>query len=632
MGRVEDDRSGVYSANESGSQFGSSWMTTPEKTCLPRQCQEARHEQRSPGGTPPRTTTRPIHGHIVARQLTLDPRSSTLKPTAMKNNFTLIQCTIVLLYANDLAAQAPTWQWAESAGGTFGEQVEAMVVDAGGNTIVTGHFESATVNFDLITLTNGTAGIGDVFVAKYDPAGNVLWAMSAGGAGEDAGLGLALDGTGNIFLCGYFKSAALILGSTTLTNAGSSTSDAFMAKMDPSGNVLWALRIGGVANEEAAGIATDAAGNATITGFFASPSITIGLTPLTNAGSEDVLTAKFDPDGNAIWASASGGSASDRGRGVAADAAGNSYIIGNFSSSMLSLDAFVFTNTNTGSADVFLARYDASGVVSWARQAVGSTIDDGRTIAVDASGSVIAAGTFTSATLTIDTEALTNTTVGEEDIFLVKFAPDGDALWATSAGGSIDDRARKVVVDATGAIFLAGYFQSAAITFGSTTLTTIGDDDLYVAKYDGGGTAAWAISAGSIGSDRAHAVAVESSGLIHVGGYFDSEVMGLSGIFLINATPGEYDLFVGVLGGTAAVAEHQNGTLLMYPNPTEGTVTIGVPISHGRVSVFDARGKEVYASSISAPRPVIDLSACQGLYLVRVQDDRSVYMGRVLVQ
>jgi hypothetical protein len=111
-------------------------------------------------------------------------------------------------------AQAPSWVWAKSAGNAKGHSI---AVDAKGNVYVTGYFESDSLTLGSITLRR--AGGKDIFVVKYDPNGQVLWAKSAGGMNDDYGASIAVDASGNVYVTGYFESDTLTFGTITLRNA-----------------------------------------------------------------------------------------------------------------------------------------------------------------------------------------------------------------------------------------------------------------------------------------------------------------------------------------------------------------------------------------------------------------------------
>ena len=166
--------------------------------------------------------------------------------------------------------QSPTYLWAKRAGGTDTDKGSSVATDANGNILVTGVFYSSSITFGTTTLTN--AGGSNMYIAKYDAGGNVLWAKSAGGTDSNGGYSIATDANGNIFVTGEFRNSSITFGTTTLTNAG--YYDIFIVKYDVGGNVLWAKSTGGTDWDEGRSVASDANGNILVTGIFVSPSIT----------------------------------------------------------------------------------------------------------------------------------------------------------------------------------------------------------------------------------------------------------------------------------------------------------------------------------------------------------------------
>nr|MDA3864149.1 SBBP repeat-containing protein [Deltaproteobacteria bacterium] len=146
------------------------------------------------------------------------------------------------------------------------------------------------------------------------------WAVKAGGIDYDWGQGIAVDSNGNIYITGRFYGTAEF-GSTTLTSAGGN--GVFIAKVDSSGNYLWAVKAGGSSDDRGNGIAVDSNGNSYITGYFGGTA-EFGSTTLTSAGGNGVFIAKVDSSGNYLWAVKAGGSSDDRGNGIAVDSNGNS--------------------------------------------------------------------------------------------------------------------------------------------------------------------------------------------------------------------------------------------------------------------------------------------------------------------
>jgi len=266
-----------------------------------------------------------------------------------------------------------------------------------------------------------------------------------------------------------------MFGSTELTSSGSN--DMFIVKYDASGNVLWANKGGGINPDGGNGIAVDAGGNSYVTGMFQG-SATFGSTVLTSSGSTDAFIVKYDASGNMLWAQKGGGTSADRGESIAVDTSGNSYITGAFYDSV-TFGSTVLTNSGIG--DVFIVKYDALGNVLWAKKGGGANNDAGLGIAVDASGNSYVAGYF-SVSATFDSTALTSS--GTMDVFVVKYDASGNVLWAKKGGGTSDDLASGIDVDAGGNSYVTGVFYGSAATFGSTVLMGSGNADAFIVKYD----------------------------------------------------------------------------------------------------------------------------------------------------
>jgi hypothetical protein len=367
--------------------------------------------------------------------------------------------------------------WAKRAGGTASDEALSVTVDASGNIYITGVFSSPSLIFGSTTLTN-ISGSVDLFLAKYDAAGNVVWAKSAGGTGDDQAISVAADASGNTYVAGLFASPSLVFGTTTLTNAGSG--DLFLVKYDATGNAVWAKSAGNIDVDEANAVAVDASGNVYLTGFFSSNTLSFGSTTLTNVGSEDLFLAKYDASGNVVWAKSAGGLSYDRAISLALDAFGNTYITGWFYSSTLSFGST--TLTNAGGSDLFLAKYDAAGNVVWAKSAGNTDVDEANAVALDANGNVYVAGDFSSASISFASNTLTNSAPGSGDTFIAKYDATGNVFWAKSTGGSGFDVANSMAVDASGNAYLAGVYLSSSLIFGSTTLTNAGSSDIFLAK------------------------------------------------------------------------------------------------------------------------------------------------------
>ena len=238
---------------------------------------------------------------------------------------------LLFLVSQLLYAQAPTWQWARTHGGAEREVSKAVVTDNSGNVYITGSFSTSLVTFGTTNLINvsGTCSpdCSDLFLVKYDPTGNVIWARSAGSNLNDEGLAICTDPIGNIFITGNFQGTSIAFNSTVLYNFGPFRTF-FIAKYDSQGNLLWARNTANQSSGYGTGIACDTLGNVVASGWFSSVSIAFGSITLTNTNSlsTDIFLVKYDPAGNVMWARKGGGTEYDYATAIASDLSGNVFV------------------------------------------------------------------------------------------------------------------------------------------------------------------------------------------------------------------------------------------------------------------------------------------------------------------
>ncbi|MGE5363644.1 MAG: SBBP repeat-containing protein [Bacteroidota bacterium] len=377
--------------------------------------------------------------------------------------------------------------WAQSAGGKYADYGRSVAVDGSGNIYMTGDFSSQEISFGTETLTNTDEGSADIFLVKFNSDGNVLWAQSYGTAYTDRGISVVTDASGNVYMTGCFSSAQITFGTTPpIENAGNS--DVFLVKYDAAGDVLWAKSAGGTGNDYGKSVAVDASGNIYVTGDYNSPAIAVNSTTLTNvnsAGTSDIFLSKYDTNGNLIWAKSAGGSANDLAESVAADPLGNVYAAGNFSSKTFTADpATLWNSTDDGTTDIFLLKYGIDGNLLLTKKPAGPSSDYCLSVATDAAGNVYMAGYSYSSSMVFGLPAPLSkaNNDGTTDILLFKYDAGANPLWAQSTGGTGADYCNSAAVDASGNVHVAGSFVSPTITFGSAVLNNSGGYDFFVAK------------------------------------------------------------------------------------------------------------------------------------------------------
>ena len=434
-------------------------------------------------------------------------------------------------------AQSPSFRWVVKEGGPANDYGNAIAVDSAGNAYVAGSFiGSATFGETSVTGQGGD----DIFIAKYDNGGNLLWVRSAGGATNDAASAVAVDGGGNCYLTGFFQGTATF-GNTNLVSAGGP--DIFIAKYDSSGNFLWARQAGGSSDDRGYAIAVDSSANVYVAGAF-NNTATFDTTNLTSAGSFDIFVAKYNSAGQLLWARQAGGSLDDYGTAVAADSAGNCYLAGHFGSTLATFGTV--TLTNRGGRDVFVAKYDVAGNLLWVRQGGGPDYDVATALAVDGAGNSYVAGYFYG-TATFGSTQITST--GLSDIFATKFDSNGNLIWAANAGGAGDDYAYGVAINSAGDCLVTGGFSGTA-TFGGSTFTGGG---IVVLNYDGPNHVGWAKQAArDAGEDYGFAIATDSAGNCYLTGYLDRIPCTFDNITMSSTSAA--DIFLARLDSASVVA------------------------------------------------------------------------------
>ncbi len=367
-----------------------------------------------------------------------------------------------------------------------------------------------------ITLSN-TSSFPDIFVAKFDPSGNTQWLRQYGATGSDYGYTITVDDNGMIYIAGTFH-ASTRLGDYTLNSATGANTEIFVAKLNASGTVLWAKNVAwtpsGPSSDlgpAASDIVTDKNGNLYVVGRFKLTSTFGPGFMLTSSGQSDIFIAKYNAsNGNVRWVKKAGGSGYDKGYGVTLDNNGDVVITGHFEETA----TFQSTSlTSSGNDDVFVTKYAAaSGTLIWAESFGGPGRDTGRKIAADADGNIFLTGEFRSE-ITIADHSFTS--LGSDDIFIVKYDASGDLIWANQAGGTGTDYASDLITDADNNLYITGRFQNE-ITLGDLTGTSYGSSDIFVAKYDNDGDELWIENAGSTNYDEGKAVGTDADKNIYI--------------------------------------------------------------------------------------------------------------------
>ena len=384
------------------------------------------------------------------------------------------------------ASLGPELVWNTFLGGAARDWAFAIAIDGNRNTYMTG-LSAATWGSPISPFVGGY----DVFVAKLDANGTLLWNTFLGGSGDDIGYGIAVDTSGNVYVNGFSKTT---WGSPTLPY--SALEDGFVAKLAANGSLLWNTFLGGPGYDRGQGrIVVDAAGNSFVTG---QSNATWGSPVTPYAGSWDGYAAKLDTNGALQWSTFVGSSSNEYGQGIALDKDGNPYVSG-------------YSYAVGGIQDAFVAKLNASGALQWNTPFGGPGWDMGSDIVVDGGGNSYVAGR-SGATW----GSPVNPYAGGDDALVAKLGANGSLLWHTFLGGSGDDIGSGIALDASGNVYVTG---DSGTTWGSPASPFAGGRDVFVAKLDANGSLQFNTFSGGAGSDAGTDIALDTSGDCYVLGW-----------------------------------------------------------------------------------------------------------------
>lgn len=456
----------------------------------------------------------------------------------------IISLVLVLLFAKVSAQLSPfNWLCTNSATGVLNDEGRSVVGYQNSNYVI-GSFKSNTIAFGAITLTNTFSGTSDIFIAKYTDCGLIVWAKSFGTVNDDQGLAITHDVNGNFYFCGSFNSSSISIGSFALNNNGGD--DFFIAKMDANGNIIWANSWGGIGNEVPKSIHTefpqninlvgDYTSNFTIgtnslsnagnedffymqitpagsiitakgygssgsdkvncvqgqlmCGIFNSASLAIGASTLVNfnTGTYDSFIINLDGGFNETWVTGFGNLGDDVLNSISVFGSFPRFV-GSFNSASLSIGNHTLLNANAGTNDALIVAYNIGGSAYKAVRIGNVGNEEAKAIIRSANYSDIVTGIFDSATLTFSgtVVTLTNNNAGTFDIFTTSSDNLGSFNTARLAGGPGDDIVMNNTYNSifgSGVISYVGSFNGATSSFSpATTLTNTGGTDFFLTRF-----------------------------------------------------------------------------------------------------------------------------------------------------
>lgn len=360
-------------------------------------------------------------------------------------------------------------------GGIENDYSSALAVDRNGNAYITGSFEvKASFTSKKKTINRVSTGDFDIFIAKYNSDGSLLYVNTIGGVDSDSGNAITADDFGNVYVTGYFSGMCDFDSGKGKANLSSENgANLFFAKYDAMGDYLYAKNIKG----NSTGIANDTKGNVYLTGCFGS---TVDFDPgkgianlSTSVYGQIIFFAKYDSDGNYVFAKKIGSdNARDQSNAITIDHDNNILLTGFFEKNAdFDPSAEIAILSTTSPCALFLAKYNAEGNYVYAKSMSGGRGAIGNAVAIDSSNNAYITGFFEGTVDFDPSTAITKLTSPgrtkdisgyEADIFLAKYDSNGKYIYAKSMGGKNYDEGSGIALNTDGRIYVTGKFESPA--------------------------------------------------------------------------------------------------------------------------------------------------------------------------
>jgi hypothetical protein len=552
--------------------------------------------------------------------------------------------SIVLLSAPKVSAQPDTW--VTQFGSNLPDTPEDLIVDAAGNTYISGFFRD-TLDIGSIQLVS--AGKTDVFLAKVDPTGQPVWAKRFGWFENDFAHGLTFDHSGNILMVGEYQDSTIFETDTIFSldtlyyGPYAQTYDVFWVRVTPAGVMekVWADGWFGSENFYEVTVSPDSLY------YFAGMYRTFNNWTFASIydfrgwgrGYDDAIWVRSDTGGVMDHKAIAEGRYVDRAKAI--DLIGDSLVImgGTFQDTCYFIDS-VFYKVTGFEDDIFVACYSDTGLFKWVVEGGSKAIDQVNALITDAQGNIYVAGAFDSL-LSMQSQGLNG--AGNLDGYVLKLDKNGNLQWMKRFGGEGFDVVRDIRLMASGDLLVTGYYQRQ-MDLGNGVIINLTDtlnQDAFVAKMTPNGVAVWAKTLGGSNPDVGVAVAEDPAGYIYAVGTFTG--VGQFGQLTATADGGE-DIYLLRMNADGAVFSEETtshlGDVVVWPNPARDIFHVQYELENAgdlSLQVMDLSGRVVRSQILGrkgAGRGVVDVDCAglpAGMYLVKLETAAGAFSGKIIL-
>ena len=526
------------------------------------------------------------------------------------------------------------FKWANNTDGSLKETPYSICTDNSGNVYIVGEITSSDLNIldpgtgNYFQATKG-GGTEDVFIAKYSASGMPIWITYYGGSGNEIETHASIDGNGNLYLTGWTTSSNLPLLTYTVAGAynqssRSGASDAFIARFNISGKLEWASYLGGTGTDRGNELALDQNDNLYITGYTGSVDFptTSGAFQAILSGTSDAFITKFNSYGVMEWSTYYGGDGFEFAKDITVDNNDNVLVTGITTSSGFPVTAGVVqTLFQGGTQDIFIGKFDNSGVHQWATFYGGSSSETSSGITVDDLNNIYVTGYLVASTdfplVDAGGGAYFQSTYGGGtfDGFIFKLNSSGTASsWSTYYGGTGQDLFfGNVSIDNNANVYMKGLTASTDIITQNPGGGIFyqgangGSKDVFILKFNTSNILKWGTYLGGLGNDNGQDISTDNAGNVYTTGIFSDNLdFGITNLYSLTTSA-----FTAKMGLNCSISSSSSITDNLCYGENNGSATI---------MATGGTGYYAYAwSSEQTTSSINNLAA--GTYTVIITDD-----------
>ncbi len=546
---------------------------------------------------------------------------------------------LVLCFFDPIRAQTSNWLWAKGAGGSGIQEEQDAVADKDGNVYITGYYSGSSITFDSATLPNSLSQ-NVFFLAKYSPAGTLLWARSINPY-QSSGCAIATDDNGSVYVSGNFQKDTIAFDNTHVV-VNHTYGRSFVVKYDSAGVVRNVFASADNYIYDVNSIASDGR-YMYVVGTFLGSSFTLGSQTLSGyAGIRSAFIARYTESGDVSWAQTITpiDSVDLFGTAISVDRSGHLYVAGRYAGS--GARSANQTTTSSYAYSVFAAKYDTAGHTIWIKSGGGDFYELPKDITADGLGNVYMTGLYHGDSISFASytfhSANPSHTLQYSDLFLVKFDSAGNVVNALAGGetGKVDG-GYSLAVDDVNDIYLTGGFGST-FHFGSNILTApAGSEDALFLVIMDSDLHVYCSDVQRSGGDDQSSIALDKNDNVYVGGDFEDSLFAPDGHGL--TLVGQENIFVARYSCSGLHVGYRDlsdaPAITVHPNPSSSVFYFEGVKPGDFLDVYDQTGRNITSrKSDEYGSYKVNLGGmAAGLYFYQIRRQNDIhFQGKIRVE